>query len=217
MLEYLRRAVLYFRRRIQWIRMPEAIKRQVVAHEAGHAFAAWHLETIESVLEVTILPVDRFHGYTITSNRHELLSVDEMFQVMIMSMAGMAGETLLLGEIRDGGQEDALQVVAHWLMINHGLSVDASYPIAATLIYALMGDDEVRRAHADAVIGPILAAFYEAAKALLKPRLEGVRKLAVELRRRKSMKHSDLERLLGPRKYVTVEELFHTVVDSPEM
>lgn len=216
MLESIRRAVTYIRRRIQWIRWPEALKSQVAAHEAGHALAAWHLEAIDKVIEVNVLPIHRFHGYTITTNRSELLTVDEMFQVMVMSMAGMAAESLLTGDIHDGGQEDALHVVAHWLMISNRLSAAAAYPIAAALLAALLGVDESRKADADAFIGPTLAGFFAAALVLLQPRLEGLRMLAAELRRKKVLRHRDLERLLGPRSFVKVEELFTTVIASPD-
>jgi ATP-dependent Zn protease len=213
MLESIHRAVSCIKRRIEWIRMPKALKRQVVAHEAGHAFAAWHLKAIVRVREVNVLPIDRFHGYTITSSRSEHLTVDEVFEMMVMSMAGMAGEQLLVGDIHDGGHEDLFQVIAHWLMISCKLTETAAYPIAAGLLADLLGKDETRKAEANEYISPMLSGFFSAAIALLEPRLAALRKLADELQRKKVLKHHDLEYVLGPRSYVTVEELFNSDVD----
>lgn len=215
MFGWIRRLIAYLRRRIDWIRMPESERRVVVAHEAGHAFAAWHLEAIAQVAEVCVLPMGPYRGYTMTANRHELLSVDEAYQLMIMSMAGMAAERLLIGDVSEGGQQDMMHVIALWLMISYGMSDVAASHAAYDVASDLFGDDDWRRAVAEDLVGPAIAAFYAAAIALLQPRIDGLRALAKMLRRRKILRHRDLERLLGPRKYVAVEAILDAAYDDP--
>lgn len=212
MFGWIRRTVSSLRGRIRWIRTPEAIKRMIVAHEAGHALAAWHLSVVIDVLEVSILPHGPFGGFTLTSHRSDDLTIEDVFELLVMRMAGMAGERLLLGQAGLGGRLDLLIVIAQWLTLEYGMSQSAAQVIAAETIDSLDSPDDARRTRAEDVAATASAAFYAAAEILLKRRLETLVRLTQALRRRKVLKSRHLHRLLGPRTHESIQELFQAAL-----
>lgn len=206
MFGWIRRIVRYFKRRIRWIRTPAALKAHIVAHEAGHAFAAYCLEAVEEVLEVCVLPTEEVGGYTLTSHRGSGFATGaEIVEHMIVNMAGMAGERLLVGAVSEGAQTDIVHVIAYWLMLQTGAPQDEAERRAYAIASDLFGDDPLRRFNAEFLVGPMLAELYAAAQSLLASRIDGLRRLAKALRRRKILRHRDLERILGPRVYVGID------------
>lgn len=209
MFGWIRRIVSYVRGRIAWIRTPEALKQSVVAHEAGHTLASWHLEAVESVVDVNVLPKNEFRGVTqIRFRNGNLLTVDQALESMVVCMSGMAAEDLLNGWVGEGGQNDVLHVIGQWLMISQHLDESEALEDAQRILADLYATDDLTRMAAEAYIGPTLAGFYAMALALLKPRLETLRLLAAELRRKKRLRPRHLRRLLGPRSFVSLQELF---------
>ncbi|HJV32446.1 MAG TPA: hypothetical protein VJ694_00295 [Patescibacteria group bacterium] len=197
---WIRGRIAKMRAWIQGIRARRAQERQVAVHEAGHALAAWLLPSFNGVTEVTILPVGDFRGYTLTS--HALSDPPtrrEIVELMTMAMAGSAAERLLIGTSDGGSLDDMIHAVAYWLMYRHDLSPESALGVAASLMMDLLAGDPRRRLNAGLHAIPPLAYSAEQAVLLLRPRLADVRKLAAALRRRKTLHHADLERLLGPR------------------
>lgn len=211
----IRRLLSRWRLRIATIRLARKLKRQVIVHEAGHGLAAWLLPAFRHVLMVSAVPAGPYRGFTVTAGPEGEWSADEAFQGMTMSMAGIAAEGLLIGEISDGGQDDIHGVLAAWLLYGHGLSASAANGVATALMEDLYGDDPLRRANAEAFASPVLTTFYIAACELLRPRLKDLRRVAKALRRKKYLEHPDFERILGPRICIDLEPIFGTTDDQP--
>lgn len=195
-----RRLVAKARARIRWFRATEAQKRQVAVHEAGHVLAAWLLPTFGEMVEATVLPTGDFRGYTLAS--HALSDPPEPDQVrhlMTMGMAGAAAERLMLGRCDDGSADDMIHAFAWWLTGEYGMPHRSAVGVSAACMMRMLGPDPVARFVARAMMLPVVAAAVAEAVELLRPRMTELSQVAELLRRKKTIGHRHLERLLGPR------------------
>lgn len=197
----------WFRRRlskarawIRWIRAPEAQKRQVAVHEAGHALAAWLLPTFREVTLASVLPEGDFRGYTLALHAlSDPPARQEIEHLMTMGMAGAAAEKLLLGRADAGSADDMIHVLGWWIVHRYGMTREAALGVAASLVLRMLSPDPAERFAANLYGLPPLAYASGRALELLQPRLETLVTVAGRLRRRGRLRHRDLERLLGPR------------------
>ena len=200
MLRWIRRRIERMRARIRWIRTPEHLKRQASVHEAGHALAAWVLPTFGEIQRVTVLPEGDFRGYTLAT--HALAVPPELGQIvdlMTMGMAGAAAENLILGSCDLGSVDDLIRTYAWWLVHSYGMPVASALGVSAGLVVDMISSDPQRRVNAHLVLTPPLAFAAAKAMRLLRTRRGDLLKIANALRRRRTLGHRDLERILGPR------------------
>lgn len=197
---WFRRRIDKVRARIRWMRAPEAYKRQVAVHEAGHVLAAWLLPTFREIAKATVLPEGDFRGYTLAL--HVLSSPPERVEIehlMTMGMAGAAAERLLLGSCDVGSADDLIHVLAWGISYRYGMPYRSALGISASLVMDMLTGDPAEKFSAQLYAIPLLGRAAARAVDLLGPRRADLVKVANLLRRRKTIEHRHLERLLGPR------------------
>ncbi|HTK59596.1 MAG TPA: hypothetical protein VL283_00150 [Candidatus Baltobacteraceae bacterium] len=197
---WIRACADWVRVRILWIRTPEPLKRQASVHEAGHALAAWVLPTFGQVLRVSVLPNGATRGHTLAT--HTLSSPaepEEIVHLMTMAMAGAAAECLLIGKSDAGSTDDIIGTLAWWLVGRHGMPRRTAGVIAFMLVRELASGNPARQLRAHAVIEPPISFAAARAFELLRLHRDALEKLADALRRRKTLDHAGMLKVLGPR------------------
>jgi len=198
--DWIRRLVARRRARIEWIRTPEPYKRQISVHEAGHVVAAWLLPTFTSVDKATVLPEGPHRGYTLATHvLSDPPEVREIEHLMTLGMAGATAERLLIGRSDAGSTDDMIHVLAWWLHGRYGTPRRGALGIAASLMIDMLSDDPFRRISARLYAVPVLAHAAGMAVELLRHRRAELEAVAAELRKRRTIGHRHLEKLLGPR------------------
>ena len=83
-------------------------KKITAFHEAGHAIAAYYLETQERVHQVTVIQRGMAAGITVTrpDNDNEHVSRRKMQENLIMLLGGRAAESIALDDICTGASND---------------------------------------------------------------------------------------------------------------
>ena len=82
-------------------------KRIVAYHEAGHAVAAKMLN-IDKVQKISIIPRDKALGYVLKFPTEDkfLYTKNELFDKVVVLLAGRASEEIFIGEISTGASND---------------------------------------------------------------------------------------------------------------
>lgn len=87
-------------------------KRTVAYHEAGHAVVSWFLQYAEPLLKVSIVPRGSaalgFAQYL--PNENQLMTTEQMRDMICMALGGRASEQVMLGSISTGAQNDLQRV-----------------------------------------------------------------------------------------------------------
>ncbi len=101
--------------------------RKITAyHEAGHAVAAFYLETCEKVHQVTVIQRGMAAGITVTrptdDNNH--VSKRKLFERIVMTMGGRCAEALTMDDICTGASHDIEQATktARAMVTQYGFS-----------------------------------------------------------------------------------------------
>lgn len=86
-------------------------KRTVAYHEAGHAVSGWFLEHSDPLLKVSIIPRGKGLGYAQYLPKDQyLLTTDQLFDRMCMTLGGRVSEELFFGRITTGAQDDLKKI-----------------------------------------------------------------------------------------------------------
>jgi AFG3 family protein len=86
-------------------------KRTVAYHEAGHAVTGWFLEHSDPLLKVSIIPRGKGLGYAQYLPKDQyLLSKEQLYDRMCMTLGGRVAEELFFGRITTGAQDDLKKV-----------------------------------------------------------------------------------------------------------
>uniref|UniRef100_A0A1B0GI02 Putative atp-dependent metalloprotease ftsh n=1 Tax=Lutzomyia longipalpis TaxID=7200 RepID=A0A1B0GI02_LUTLO len=86
-------------------------KKTVAYHEAGHAVAGWFLEYSDPLLKVSIIPRGKGLGYAQYLPKDQyLLSQEQLFDRMCMTLGGRVSEEIFFGRITTGAQDDLKKV-----------------------------------------------------------------------------------------------------------
>uniref|UniRef100_A0A6B2E7M1 Putative atp-dependent metalloprotease ftsh n=1 Tax=Phlebotomus kandelakii TaxID=1109342 RepID=A0A6B2E7M1_9DIPT len=86
-------------------------KKTVAYHEAGHAVAGWFLEHSDPLLKVSIIPRGKGLGYAQYLPKDQyLLSQEQLFDRMCMTLGGRVSEEIFFGRITTGAQDDLKKV-----------------------------------------------------------------------------------------------------------
>lgn len=100
-------------------------KRTVAYHEAGHAIAAKILD-IDKIQKISIIPRDKALGYVIKFPIEDkyLYTKNELYNRIIILMAGRASEEIFIGEISSGASNDLREAtnIAYEIICNYGMS-----------------------------------------------------------------------------------------------
>jgi len=86
----------------------------VAHHEAGHAVVGWFLQHCDPLLKVSIVPRGSAAlGFSqFLPNDQYLISKEELFDKMCMTLGGRAAEDLIFKEISTGAADDLKRVTS---------------------------------------------------------------------------------------------------------
>lgn len=86
-------------------------KKTVAYHEAGHAVCGWFLEYSDPLLKVSIIPRGKGLGYAQYLPKDQyLLSQEQLYDRMCMTLGGRVAEELFFGRITTGAQDDLKKI-----------------------------------------------------------------------------------------------------------
>ncbi|KAH8365555.1 hypothetical protein KR093_001949 [Drosophila rubida] len=183
-------------------------KRTVAHHEAGHAVAGWFLEHADPLLKVSIIPRGKGLGYAqYLPKDHYLLSKEQLFDRMCMTLGGRVAEELFFNRITTGAQDDLKKItdIAYSQVVRFGMNEkvgQVSFDVggAGEPVFskpysedtAMMIDGEVRE---------IIKCAHTTTTDLLVKHKEDVRRVAERLLQNEVLSRDDMIELLGPRPF----------------
>ena len=193
--------------------MTEQEKHSIAIHEAGHATISWFTEFANPLVKVSIVPRGRALGAAWYLPEERVLQTKEaMLDEMCSLLGGRAAEELFIGHISTGAMNDLERTTkqAYGMIAYAGMSDklpnicyynNAEYqfqrPYSETT--AKIMDDEVLK---------MINEQYERAKKILTEHKDGHAKLAQLLVEREVIFAEDVEKIFGPRPWVSrAEEL----------
>eukprot|EP00299_Pterocystis_sp_00344_P015760 c7884_g1_i1.p1 GENE.c7884_g1_i1~~c7884_g1_i1.p1 ORF type:complete len:704 (-),score=157.87 c7884_g1_i1:31-2109(-) len=194
-------------------------EKEIIAyHEAGHAVAGWFLETCDPLLKISIIPrAQATLGFSQALPKEQfLMTTQQLFEMMCMTLGGRAAEVLKFGEPSTGATDDlqkvtrlALAQVTEFGMNGkigqisfrkNGNEMTVDKPYSETTHQAI--DEEVQRLVHDA---------YAAVNKLLNEKRELLDSLAQFLLQHEVANHEDILRLLGPRPHQVDQKQLDTL------
>jgi len=104
----------------------EKSKKITAYHESGHAVAAYHLEHVDPVHLVTIIPRGNAGGMTVSRPQEDkaYTSRSEMFENIVMALGGRVSEKLFLDDISTGASSDIQKAsaIVRSMVTKYGMS-----------------------------------------------------------------------------------------------
>jgi cell division protease FtsH len=186
-------------------------KRTIALHEAGHATLSWFLEFANPLVKVTIVPRGRALGAAwYLPEERQITTKEQMLDEMCATLGGRAAEELFTGHISTGAMNDLERVTkqSYGMVAYAGMSdrlpnlcyynneeYSFSKPYSDTT--AELIDEEVKK---------MIAEQYDRAKRLLTEHREGHAQLAQLLVDKEVIFAEDVERIFGPRPWVSRSE-----------
>ncbi|KAG7196118.1 Mitochondrial inner membrane m-AAA protease component [Scheffersomyces spartinae] len=199
-------------------------ERNVVAyHEAGHAVCGWYLKYAHPLLKVSIVPRGQGAlGYAqyLPPDQH-LMSVLQLTDRMIMTLAGRVSEELHFNSVTSGAHDDFKKVtqIAQSMVLRFGMS-----PKVGFVNYAdTHQQDDLTKPFSDETnliidleIKRIVAEAYTSCKNLLQEKKADVEKVAQELLKKEFITREDMIRLLGKRPFPETNDAFDKYLDGKD-
>lgn len=188
--------------------MTNAEKRTIALHEAGHATISWFLEFANPLVKVSIVPRGRALGAAwYMPEERQITTKEAMLDEMCSLLGGRAAEELFIGQISSGAMNDlerstkqAYSMIAYMgmgeklpnLCYYNNYEYQFSKPYSEST--AKLIDEEVLKMVNDQ---------YARAKQVLMEHKEGHNKLADVLMEREVIMAEDVEKIFGPRPFVS--------------
>lgn len=188
-------------------------KRTIALHEAGHATISWLLQYANPLVKVTIVPRGRALGAAwYLPEERQISTREQMLDEMCALLGGRAAEEIFTGHVSSGAMNDLERVTkqAYGMIAYMGMgeklpnlcyydSQEYSFQKPYSEHTAQLIDQEVQN---------MIEAQYARAKSLLTEHSEGHAKLSRLLVEREVVFAEDVERIFGPRPWVSrTEEL----------
>ena len=188
-------------------------KRTIALHEAGHATISWLLQYANPLVKVTIVPRGRALGAAwYLPEERQISTREQMLDEMCALLGGRAAEEIFTGHVSSGAMNDLERVTkqAYGMIAYMGMgeklpnlcyydSQEYSFQKPYSEHTALLIDQEVQN---------MIETQYARAKSLLTEHSEGHAKLSQLLVEREVVFAEDVERIFGPRPWVSrTEEL----------
>ncbi len=198
-------------------------KRIVAYHEAGHAICGWFLEHADPLVKVSIIPRGvAALGYAQYMPKEQFLyTVDQMKDIICMTLGGRAAEEIVFGRISTGAQNDLEKItkMCYAMVTIYGMNPrignisfnDSQNEYGFTKPYseetARLIDEEVRS---------FVEQSYIRTKALLQEKRNELEALAQELLKKEVLFQQDLERIIGKRPWEIKGHIIHTETKPEE-
>ncbi len=188
-------------------------KRTIALHEAGHATISWLLQYANPLVKVTIVPRGRALGAAwYLPEERQISTREQMLDEMCALLGGRAAEEIFTGHVSSGAMNDLERVTkqAYGMIAYMGMgeklpnlcyydSQEYSFQKPYSEHTAQLIDQEVQN---------MIETQYARAKSLLTEHSEGHAKLSQQLVEREVVFAEDVERIFGPRPWVSrTEEL----------
>ncbi len=188
-------------------------KRTIALHEAGHATISWLLQYANPLVKVTIVPRGRALGAAwYLPEERQISTREQMLDEMCALLGGRAAEEIFTGHVSSGAMNDLERVTkqAYGMIAYMGMgeklpnlcyydSQEYSFQKPYSDHTAQLIDQEVQN---------MIETQYARAKSLLTEHSEGHAKLSQLLVEREVVFAEDVERIFGPRPWVSrTEEL----------
>lgn len=188
-------------------------KRTIALHEAGHATISWLLQYANLLVKVTIVPRGRALGAAwYLPEERQISTREQMLDEMCALLGGRAAEEIFTGHVSSGAMNDLERVTkqAYGMIAYMGMgeklpnlcyydSQEYSFQKPYSEHTAQLIDQEVQN---------MIETQYARAKSLLTEHSEGHAKLSQLLVEREVVFAEDVERIFGPRPWVSrTEEL----------
>lgn len=186
-------------------------KRTIALHEAGHATISWLLRYANPLVKVTIVPRGRALGAAwYLPEERQISTREQMLDEMCALLGGRAAEEIFTGHVSSGAMNDLERVTkqAYGMIAYMGMgeklpnlcyydSQEYSFQKPYSEHTAQLIDQEVQN---------MIETQYARAKSLLTEHSEGHAKLSQLLVEREVVFAEDVERIFGPRPWVSRTE-----------
>lgn len=188
-------------------------KRAIAIHEAGHATVSWMLRYANPLIKVTIVPRGKALGAAwYLPEERQITPSEALLDEICATLGGRAAEELFLGHISTGAANDLERVTkqAYAMVVYYGMSnrlPNISYYDSTGQDYGFTkpySDDRAKLI--DEEVSRIIAEQYERAKEILRRFADGHAQLADTLITREVIFTDDVERIFGPRQWVSRTE-----------
>lgn len=183
-------------------------KKTVAYHEAGHAVSGWFLEYADPLLKVSIIPRGKGLGYAQYLPKDQyLLTKEQLFDRMCMTLGGRVSEELFFGRITTGAQDDLQKITesAYSQIVRYGMNekvgnvsfdvgnaADPTFSKPYSEVTAQLIDSEVR---------VLIKSAHTRTTKLLTKHYSDVEKVAERLLKNEILNRNDMIELLGPRPF----------------
>lgn len=183
-------------------------KMIVAHHEAGHAVASWHLQHVDSLVKVSIIPRGKSLGaaWYLPEERHIVTKSQFMDQLCAL-LAGRAAEEIIFNEISSGALDDLEKVTkqAYSMIANYGLDKNIgplSYHDSSGQYQSMIGKpySEGMGKQIDKEVHNLITEQYKRAKDILTEHKNELKELAQLLLDKEEADKEDLIQILGERK-----------------
>lgn len=202
-------------------------KKIVAYHEAGHAVAGWFLEHADPLVKVSIVPRGTAAlGYAQYLPKEQFLyQMEQLTDMMCMTLGGRAAEEIIFGKISTGAQNDLERItkMAYNIVTVYGMNTkvgNVSFYDSSRPEYYGKPYSEATAKTIDEEVRKIIDEAYQRVKNLLIDKGNELEILAQELLKKEIIFQSDLVTLIGERpfgKETTYEEFTNRKDDSEKI
>ena len=196
-------------------------KRTIALHEAGHATISWLLQYANPLVKVTIVPRGRALGAAwYLPEERQITTREQMLDEMCATLGGRAAEELFCEQISSGAMNDLERVTKQAYSMITYMGMSDKLP---NLCYYDNQEYGFQRPYSEATAQLIdeetkamIAEQYARAKDILQKNAEGHAALAQLLVEREVIFAEDVERIFGPRPWVSrTDEILEKEASQP--
>lgn len=180
----------------------------VAHHEAGHAVASWHLEHVDSLVKVSIIPRGKSLGASwYLPEERQLITKPQLLDQICAMLGGRAAEEIMFNEVSSGALDDLEKVTKQAYSMVAFLGLDKE--IGPVSFYDSTGEYErmLGKPYSENMgkliddgARKLITTQYERVKNILTEHLDELKALAQLLLEKEVAEKADLENILGKRK-----------------
>ncbi|MDR2647667.1 MAG: ATP-dependent zinc metalloprotease FtsH [Oscillospiraceae bacterium] len=184
--------------------------RLTAYHEAGHAVAAYYLESQDPVHQISVISRGMAAGFTmhLPTEDHESISKTDMEEDIVTLLGGRVAEALVLHDISTGASNDIERAtkLAHDMVVRYGMSAELG-PISYASDHGevFLGRDytqtrsysEYMAEHIDIAVKKIIDTAYTRTEDILNAHMDQLTIVAEALRERETLSGEAFRQLMA--------------------